>query len=81
MRFGGRFLSIFDRFLIDFGSQVGTKNYQKSIKNRSEKEIQQVADFSIDFSWIWEPNLAPRTPSDPLVGFQEGPTGARLGTT
>ena len=39
----------FDRFLIDFGDQVGTKINEKSIKNQSKKVIQQVIDFWIDF--------------------------------
>ena len=39
----------FYRFLIGFGSQVGTEFHEKSIKNRSEKVIQQVIDFWIDF--------------------------------
>jgi len=71
----------FYRFLIDFGGQVGTKIHEKSIKNRSEKVIQQVINFWIDFGSIWVPNLAPRSPSDPQLGGQEGPLGAQLEAT
>ena len=46
---------------------------QKVIKKRSEKSIQDMIRFFIDFWSILEPNLAPRSPPDPQLGAQEEP--------
>ena len=37
------FLSIFGRFLVDFGAQVGPKIDQKSVKNRTKIGIENIA--------------------------------------
>ena len=57
------FWSIFDRFLIDFASQLGTQNPTKLFKNRCQDAFRLGLHFLIDFWSIFAPNFYPPKPT------------------
>ena len=46
------FVVVFERSWLDFASQLGSQNPQKSIKNRSKSEVKMGSQLGIDFSSI-----------------------------